>query len=357
MVVTKVDEWPPLPYDAWKETLHLVHMWTQIVGKIRLAGTPLVNHWWNSSLAVTPRGLSTGTVPSGDGAFQIDFDFIGHELSIMTSGGRRGAMPLHSMSVAQFYGDILDLLARLELAPPPISVVPNEVAVAIPFPEDVTVRPYDRDQVRAFATALLKTYFVFERFRAAFLGKASPVQFFWGGFDLASARFSGRRGPAYGGGTPPNINVHVMHEAYSHELIAAGFWPGSADFPEPQPEYYAYAMPGLDGLPNATIRPKAAGWSAERGEFILPYEAVRTSADPAGALFAFLQSTYDAAADLGGWDRPLLEEQVRCDCDPIPFGMRRHRRASLERLEEHQVQHREQPARAGDRKDPRVEAS
>jgi hypothetical protein len=233
--------------------------------------------------------------------------------------------------------------------------MPNEVAVAVSFPEDAAVRPYDRERVRAFATVLLKTYFVFERFRAGFLGKASPVQFFWGGFDLASARFSGRRGPAYGGGTPPNLNVHVMHEAYSHELIAAGFWPGSADFPGPQPEYYAYAMPALDGLPKAAIRPNAAGWNVERGEFILPYDAVRTSVDPAAALLEFLQSTYDAAADLGRWDRVLLEEQVRCDCDPIPFGMRR-RRASSEGLEQHQVQDHEQPARARDRKDPRVEA-
>jgi hypothetical protein len=356
MALKTRERWPGLPFDGWSDTLHLVHMWTQIVGKIRLVNTPLVNHWWNSTLVVTPRGLTTGAVPSGDDAFQIDFDFIGHELTIVTNRGGRGAIPLRSMSVAGFYREVLDLMARLGLAEPRISPTPNEVAIAVPFPEDLDVRPYDRDRVEAFAAILLNTYFVFEGFRASFLGKASPVQFFWGGFDLASARFSGKRGPSYGGGTPPHINAHVMHEAYSHELIAAGFWPGSGDVPQPQPEYYAYAMPALDGLPAARIRPVAAGWSVERGEFILPYEAVRTSPDPAASLLEFLQSTYDSAADLGHWDRPLLEEQVLCDCDPVPFAMRRRPRSSSERLEQHEVQDDQQTAGARDGKNPRVEA-
>jgi len=319
--LNEVDEWPPLEYEAWKDTLDAVHMWTQIVGKIRLAMTPLVNHWWNSALLVTPRGLSTGLVPSGGGAFQIDLDLVAHELTIVTSRGGTSAMPLRSMSVAEFYREVLDSLGRLGVPDPKISTVPNEVAVAVPFPEDVAVRPYDRDRVRLFAAALLRSEIVFERFRAGFLGKASPVQFFWGSFDLAAARFSGRRAPAYAGGTPPNVNVHVMHEAYSHELISAGFWPGNADVP--RAEYYAYAMPALDRLRTATIRPAAAGWDAARGEFLLPYEAVRSSADPAAALFDFLQSTYEAAADLAGWDRPLLEDPVQCDCVPIPHRMRR----------------------------------
>ncbi len=329
MSPNELDLWPSLPYDEWKDTLHAVHMWTQIVGKIRLAKTPPTNHWWNSALLVTPRGLGTGVVPSGGGAFQIDFDFVAHQLSIITSRGESVAMPLRSMSVAAFYRGVLDSLARVGVPDPKITLVPNEVAVAVPFSEDVQLRPYDRDYARTFAAVLLKTYVVFERFRAGFFGKASPVQFFWGSFDLAAARFSGRRAPAYTGGNPPNVNVHVMHEAYSHELISAGFWPGNAD--APRAEYYAYAMPPIDGLPAAAIRPAAAGWEADRGEFLLPYDAVRTSADPAATLLAFLESTYDAAADLAGWDRPLLEDPVRCDCQPFPHGMRSPGRSRLPR--------------------------
>jgi len=321
-----MNEWPPLAYDEWKETLDAIHMWTQIVGKIRLTTTPLLNHWWNSTLAVTPRGLSTGTMPNGDDAFQIDFDFIGHELTIVTSRGGRAAIPLGSMSVAQFYRKVFELITGLGLATPEITLVPNEVAKAVPFPEDVAVRPYDRDQARRFATTLLKTDLVFERFRAGFLGKASPVQFFWGSFDLAAARFSGRRAPAYAGGTPPNVHVHVMHEAYSHELTSAGFWPGNADVP--RAEYYAYAMPAPDGLADAVIQPEAAEWNAARGEFLLPYDAVRTSPDPEAALMAFLTSTYGVAADLGRWDRALLEDRVPCSCDPVPV-VRAFRRTRL----------------------------
>ncbi len=311
-----LSEWPRLAYDEWKDTLEAIHMWTQIVGKIRLTMTPLLNHWWNSSLAVTPRGLSTGTMPSGADAFQIDLDFIGHELAIVTSRGGRATVPLRSMSVAQFYREVFDSLSELGIADPEINLVPSEVAVAVPFPEDVEIRPYDRDHARMFATTLLRTDLVFERFRAGFLGKASPVQFFWGSFDLAAARFSGRRAPAYAGGKPPNVHVHVMHEAYSHELISAGFWPGSADVP--RAEYYAYAMPALKGLSEAALQPDAAEWNVARGEFLLPYEAVRTSPDPDAALTAFLESTYGAAADLGRWDRALLEERVACVCDPVP---------------------------------------
>jgi hypothetical protein len=309
-------EWPALVYDDWKDTLHAIHMWTQIVGKIRLMSTPLVNHWWSSTLAVTPRGLTTGTMASGPDAFQIDFDFIGHELTMVTSRGGRVAFPLRSMSVADFYRRVSKSIIDLGLADPGISLVPNEVAVAVPFPDDSDVRPYDPDHARSFATVLLKTDLVFERFRAGFLGKASPVQFFWGSFDLAAARFSGRRAPAYSGGTPPNVHVHVMHEAYSHELISAGFWLGSADVP--RAEFYAYAMPALAGLADAQVRPDAAEWNVSRGEFLLPYEAVRVSPDPEAALTAFLTSTYDVAADLGRWDRALLEERVRCACDPVP---------------------------------------
>lgn len=312
--------WPALPYAEWKDTLHAIHMWTQVIGKFRLALTPLVNHWWNSSLQVTPRGLTTGTVRAGVGAFQVDLDFVSHELKIETSRGASETIAFRAMSVAQFYRDVLAAMHEVGVAAPRIVPVPVEVGVAVPFLDDVEVRPYDRDHARAFAAALLKTYLVFERFRSGFLGKASPVQFFWGGFDLASARFSGRRGPAYGGGVPPHVNPHVMHEAYSHELIAAGFWPGNADVP--RAEYYSYAMPAPKDLPSATI-PGSGGWLADRGEFVLPYEAVRTSADPEATVLEFLESTYAAAADLGHWDRDLLEEGVRCECDPVPARMRR----------------------------------
>ena len=328
MPLNHAEPWPSLRYEDWKDTLDAIHMWTQVVGKIRLELTPLVNHWWNSSLAVTPRGLTTGVVPSGSGAFRIDFDFVAHELSLVTSSGENAAIPLRSMSIAEFYREVLRSLSRLGVPDPHINLLPSEVAVAIPFPEDTDVRPYDRDHARRFAAALLKNHIVFERFRADFLGKASPVQFWWGSFDLASARFSGRRAPPYTGGKPPNVDIHVMHEAYSHELIAAGFWTGSAEMP--RAEYYAYAMPAPEGLTAATIGPDAAGWDPERGEFLLPYEAVRASADPAAMVLEFLQTTYDAAANLGRWDRVLLEEPVRCDCDPVPPRMDRRRRlASL----------------------------
>jgi hypothetical protein len=312
--------WPVLPYAEWKDTLHAVHMWTQIVGKIRLAFTPLVNHWWNSTLAVTPRGLSTTMMPTGDGATQIDFDFVDHELVIVTSRGQRTTIALGSMSVADFYRRVLDALARVGVPDPRIMPVPVEVAVAIPFADDRDARPYDREKVERFQAILISSQIVFERFRSGFLGKASPTHFFWGGFDLASARFSGRRAPAYSGGSAPNVNIHVMHEAYSHELIAAGFWPGSDAHPEP--EYYSYAMPALPGLADATIEPDAARWVDARGEFILSYEAVRTSADPAAALLSFLRSTYDVSADLGGWDRALLEERAPCGCDVVPASSR-----------------------------------
>lgn len=312
--------WPSLPYAEWKDTKRALHMWTQIVGKIRLGLTPLMNHWWNSTLFVTPRGLTTGIIPSGDDAFEIGIDLRAHRLVITTSH-RRAEMPLGAMSVAGFYAQLISELERAGIPDPRINVIPSEVASAIPFPEDGDVRPYDREMVERFHTIILRTHRVFDAFRAGFFGKASPVHFFWGGFDLASARFSGRRGPAYQGGNPPNTHIHVMHESYSHELIAAGFWPGSDE--TPQAEFYAYAMPPPDGIAEATIRPDSAGWVAARGEFLLPYESVRVAGDPAKAIRAFLESTYDAAADLAGWDRSLLEERVSCDCAPIPMSARR----------------------------------
>lgn len=306
------EPWPALPYAEWKDTLHAVHLWTQIVGKIRMAFTPLMNHWWNATLFVTPRGLSTQLIPLPSDPFQIDFDLVAHEL-VITSRAGRAVLPLGPMPVATFHRRVHELLAELGLPDPRIFPVPVEVETVTPFPEDRETRPYHREMVERFHAILLRTDIVFERFRAGFLGKASPVQFFWGGFDLASARFSGRRGPLYAGGSAPHVNIHVMHESYSHELIAAGFWVGSDDVP--RAEYYCYAMPPPPGLAAAAIRPEPARWDAARGEFVLPYDEVRDAADPDAALQAFLESTYAAAADLGTWDRPLLEERPRCACD------------------------------------------
>lgn len=310
------DLWPALPYADWRDTLHGLHMWMQVVGKIQLALTPLTNHWWNSALAVTPRGLGTAMMSTGTEALRIDFDLVDHVLVIVTSRGRREEIPLGPMSVAEFFRRVIDALVQLDVSDPHITPVPVEVPVAVPFAQDREIRPYDRENVERFRTILVSAQIVFERFRSEFLGKASPVHFFWGSFDLASARFSGRRAPAYTGGNAPNVNIHVMHEAYSHELIAAGFWPGNDD--APQAEFYSYPVPALAGLAGAKIAPDSARWVDARGEFILSYEAVRTAADPAAALLDFLRSTYEVSADLAGWDRPLLEERAPCECAPTP---------------------------------------
>jgi len=314
------DAWPELRYEALSETLYPLHRWTQILGKIRLVSTPLLNHWWNSTLQVTPRGLSTGLIPGTGLAFEIELDLVEHELRVVTSRGKGASMSLGPMPVAHFYRELSDALADVDVAVPRIDQMPNEVADAIPFRHDVAPRPYDREQAHRIAESLLLSQIVFDRFRAGFLGKASPVQFFWGGFDLASARFNGKRGPAYAGGVPPHVHPHVMHEAYSHELVAAGFWLGSPE--APRAEYYSYAMPAIDGLAEARIEPAAASWVTERGEFLVPYDAVRNAADPAAALSSFLESTYAAAADLAHWDRALLEQRVH-DADEVPAAMRR----------------------------------
>jgi hypothetical protein len=316
------DAWPPLAYEEWKDTMYAIHMWTQVIGKIRLAMTPLMNHWWNSTLYVTPRGLTTSTIPSGDGAFAIDLDLIDHQLTIATDRAR-SAMPLGPMPVADFYRRLTSDLAAVGVRVPKLMPVPVEVAAPIPFHEDVEPRPYDRAQAERFARALLSASIVFERFRADFLGKASPVHFFFGGFDLAAARFSGRLAPKYAGGSAPNVHIHVMHESYFHELISAGFWFGSDD--TPRTEFYSYSMPARDGISEGKVRPAAAGWVAERGEFLLAYDDVRTSADPAATLMEFLQSTYDVAAAVGGWDRATLERRPECDCADLPLVPRRTR--------------------------------
>jgi hypothetical protein len=295
--------WPELRVADWQDTRDTVHLWTQVVGKIRMVRTPLVNHWWNVTLHVTDRGLTTGLMPGGPArAFQIDFDFLTHQLEIARADGERRVVALAPRSVADFYRDVLARLDELDLATP-IWPMPVEIPGAVtPFDEDDKHASYEAAAVTAFWRQLVEITRVFEAFRAGFLGKCSPVHFFWGGFDLAVTRFSGRTAPLHPGGAP-NCGPHVMHEAYSHEVSSAGFWPsGSAEG-----SFYSYAYPEPDGYGAWDRLPAGASYDAALSLFVLPYDAVRTADDPDGLLGAFLQSTYDAAADLAAWDRPALE--------------------------------------------------
>jgi Family of unknown function (DUF5996) len=295
--------WPELRVADWQDTRDTVHLWTQVVGKIRMVRTPLVNHWWNVTLHVTDRGLTTGLMPGGPArAFQIDFDFLTHQLEIARADGERRVVALAPRSVADFYRDVLARLDELDLATP-IWPMPVEIPGAVtPFDEDEKHASYEAAAVTAFWRRLVEITRVFEAFRAGFLGKCSPVHFFWGGFDLAVTRFSGRTAPLHPGGAP-NCGPHVMHEAYSHEVSSAGFWPsGSAEG-----SFYSYAYPEPDGYGAWDRLPAGASYDAALSLFVLPYDAVRTADDPDGLLGAFLQSTYDAAADLAAWDRPALE--------------------------------------------------
>jgi hypothetical protein len=295
--------WPELRVADWQDTRDTVHLWTQVVGKIRMVRTPLVNHWWNVTLHVTDRGLTTGLMPGGPArAFQIDFDFLTHQLEIARADGERRVVALAPRSVADFYRDVLARLDELDLATP-IWPMPVEIPGAVtPFDEDEKHASYEAAAVTAFWRQLVEITRVFEAFRAGFLGKCSPVHFFWGGFDLAVTRFSGRTAPLHPGGAP-NCGPHVMHEAYSHEVSSAGFWPsGSAEG-----SFYSYAYPEPDGYGAWDRLPAGASYDAALSLFVLPYDAVRTADDPDGLLGAFLQSTYDAAADLAAWDRPALE--------------------------------------------------
>jgi len=299
-------DWPTLPApDDWQDALDTLHMWTQVVGKVRLAQTPLINHWWNVTLDVTCRGLSTAPMPYGDGRHvHIDFDFVDHRLRVGDSAGHSRSFALAPMSVADFYRKTMDLLEAMDLAVD-IWPVPVEVETAIPFAEDTTHTSYDPDATQRFWRALLHADHVMTAFRADFIGKSSPVHFFWGAFDLAVTRFSGREAPPHPGGYP-NVGDHVMQEAYSHEVHSAGLWPGTG-FGEAA--FYAYAYPEPDGFAAHPVQPAAAYYLDELGEFVLPYEAVRSADDPDAALRTFLQSTYEAVADLAGWDRAALERQ------------------------------------------------
>ena len=313
---TPAQAWPSLSSrETWPDTRATLHMWTQIVGKIRLALSPPQNHYWHSALYVSTHGLTTSPMPCGSELVQIDFDFHKHRLLIDTSWGASAAVRLEPRSVADFYADLMAAVHRLGIDVS-IWATPVEVADPVPFEQDTVHASYDPAAVQDFWRALVQVDRVFKQFRGRFLGKASPVHFFWGGFDLAVTRFSGRRAPMWKGAIL-NVHPHVMHESYSHEVSSAGFWLGTESVPA---VFYSYAVPEPDGYRGAPVEPGGVAYSQEIGEFMLPYEVVRTAPVPDDALRAFLESTYAAAADLGHWDRGLLEERPACDCAELPPG-------------------------------------
>jgi hypothetical protein len=298
--------WPELQAAAWRDTYATVQLWTQIVGKIRLTKSPWLNHSWHVTLYVTPRGLTTSPVPDGTRTFQIDFDFIDHRVRISTSDGTHRHFALPGHSVASFYTAVMAALAELGIAVV-IDEMPNELPDPVRFSLDTAHASYDAEAIGRLLQILINCDRVFKQFRTGFLGKASPVHFFWGSFDLAVTRFSGRRAPRHPGGVP-NLPDAVASEAYSHEVSSAGFWLGSGAID--YPAFYSYAYPEPSGFRATRVRPDAAFFSEALGEFILPYDVVRTAADPDKALLDFLQSTYEAAAIAARWDRDALE------CDP-----------------------------------------
>jgi hypothetical protein len=297
----QAEVWPALPYEAWKDTHETLHLWTQIVGKVRLKLSPFYNHWWHVTFYVTPRGLTTGEIPYGEGSFDVTFDFIEHQLVIRTSEGATSELSLIPRSVAAFYREFMDRLGALG-----IEVTINPVSCELPRPircdVDEEHASYDPVYAQRFWRILVQTDAVMRRYRSMFLGKSSPVHFFWGGFDLAVTFFSGRRAPPRPGADS------VQREAYSHEVISCGFWPGDARFPEPA--YYAYSAPPPTGLSTASVRPEQAFYSQKLGEFLLRYDDVRTAAAPEAALLDFFQSTYEAGVSLGHWDREALEHRA-----------------------------------------------
>jgi len=287
--------WPALPLDAWWDTYQTLHMWTQIVGKVRLMLSPSVNHWWNVALYVSPCGLTTSPIPYGSGSFEIQFDFLNHELEISTSNGARNWLALSPQPVATFYDKLMASLRSMGIQVT-INTKPQEIADPIPFEQDNQHASYDPEYAHRFWRILLSTDIVLKEFRSKFLGKSSPVHFFWGSFDLCCTRFSGRR-------APPRKGI-ITSEAYSHEVISAGFWPGAG---MGAPAFYAYAAPSQAGLSEVSVRPAAAFWSKQFSEFILMYDEMRRAESPRRALMEFLESTYSAAARLANWDRQALE--------------------------------------------------
>ena len=293
------DIWPALSYDAWKDTYATLHMWSQVVGKVALAQAPPLNHSWGISFDVTPRGLTTRALPHGDRLFTIAFDFIDHQLVIDTSDGDRRTLALEPRTVAEFYRTIMATLEQMRLQVR-IWPVPVEIPDPIPFEQDTVHHSYDPEAASRYWRVLLQVHRVFTESRTGFVGKASASHFFWGSFDLAVTRFSGRS-------APPREGPAFMREAYSHEVISHGFWPGSGGILEPA--FYAYAVPEPEGLKSARVRPDAAFYHREMGEFILPYDAVRRAASPAAEITAFIESTYDQAATLARWDRAALDRR------------------------------------------------
>jgi hypothetical protein len=296
--------WPALPFTEWKETAETLHMWSQIVGKIRLTLTPWTNHSWHVTLYLVARGLTTSPIPHGFHTFEIAFDFIDHELRIDKSDGQRRVLKLQPQSVADFYRATMRALTELDLAVE-INKMPNEIENPIPFDRDEEHRSYDAEYANRFWRVLVQADRVFKEFRSRFCGKCSPVHFFWGSFDLAVTRFSGRPAPPHPGGVP-HLPDEITREAYSQEVSSLGFWPGNAAAPTPL--FYSYAYPEPSGFPEAQVRPAAASYYAKLHEFVLPYDAVRTAESPDAVLLEFAQSTYDAASKLANWDRAALEE-------------------------------------------------
>ena len=296
--------WPPLPFPEWQATAETLQLWMQIVGKIRLTLSPWINHSWHVTLYLTARGLTTSPIPHGYGMFEVRFDFIEHELRILKSDGGLRVLKLRPQSVAAFYREVMNALQELEL-PVRINHLPNEMENPIPFEHDEKHCAYDSAQANRFWRVLLQSDRVLQKFRARFCGKCSPVHFFWGSFDLAVTRFSGRPAPQHPGGVP-HLPDSVTREAYAQEVSSVGFWPGSAA--SPSPLYYSYAYPEPPGFAEAKVRPAEASYHAGLHEFVLPYDAVRSATSPDEVLLTFAQSVYDAASTLGSWDRAALEE-------------------------------------------------
>jgi len=294
-----VDAWPALKVADWTPTREALHLWTQVAGKVKMAKAPPVNHWWHVTFVLSPRGFTTGPVPDGGRIFELEFDFVDHVLAITVQGGERRMVALEPKPVSAFYGETMAALAALGIDAD-VWPVPVELEVVVPFDEDDAPREYVPEHAAAFWGQLVQADRVLRAFRGRFAGKSSPVHLFWGALDLAVTRFSGRPAPRHPGGAP-NCADWVMEEGYSHELTSFGFWPGGGE----EGAFYAYAYPEPDGYRDRPVRPAAAAYSAEGGQFRLPYEAVRTAADQDATLLAFLQDTYEAARDLGAWDRAL----------------------------------------------------
>ena len=294
--------WPSLPLDAWRDTRETLHMWTQVVGKVRLAEAPHVNHWWQVPLYVNARGLTTSPVPHGDRIFQIDFDFVEHKLLIETNDGDSRTMRLAPRTVADFYGEFMSCMRSLNLDVR-IWTTPVEVENPVAFERDDVHASYDAEYANRFWRVLVQADRVLQRFRSRFVGKCSPVHFFWGSFDLAVTRFSGRPAPTHP--STPGVADSITREAYSHEVSSAGFWPGGG--PLPEPIFYAYAYPEPSGFKDHAVRPPRAYYNPDFKEFVLPYEAVRLAEDHDQTLLQFLQTTYEAAAESANWDRAALE--------------------------------------------------